>query len=243
MRTQDQAPPPLAKSSQQQQPRRRRRRSNSQQRTTTTRNENAVVVEGVKLGGSQTNLPMTTIPKGVTQVWGSLYGVTGARIGPCFFDPSSVEKEVVFAPVTGEVMSGVVQQAAAAPAPAVHQPKTGVKKKKMETETKKMKRRIFIGAVQACWGYTRPKIRLLKAETVAKRSYDSMPRYYIGKRKYLFYPIEAEEAEEEGVSSPLTWIEEEEEGEFVCLFVFEGGFVLDPFFCVYSETKFCTGSG
>ena len=132
-----------------------------------------------------TAIPTTTIPQGVTQAWGSLYSVTGEKIGACFFNPSAKKgNSVVFAPATAPIMTTMteVAQQVVASAPMDQQPKPQVKMKK--------KRRVFVGIVQPCWGYTKPKIKLLKAEPYAKRSYDAMPRYYVGKKKFLFYPRE-----------------------------------------------------
>ena len=164
-------------------------------------------VERVKLG-AKTNLPLsttmiqtTTIPKGATNTWGSLYSVTGEKIGACFFDPSAEkDSSVVFAPATTPIMTTmaeVAQQQVAAP-PPTSEPKVQVKRRR------KHKRRIFIGVVQDCWGYTKPRIRQLEAEPYSKRSYNSMPRYYVGKKKYLFYPVEDDE-------SSLTAMDESDE--------------------------------
>ncbi|KAF8815930.1 hypothetical protein BYT27DRAFT_6490046 [Phlegmacium glaucopus] len=70
----------------------------------------------------------------------------------------------------------------------------------------KKKRRVFVGMVQPCWGYSKPKIKLLKSEPYAKRSYNAMPRYYVGKKKYLFYQIEDED-------SPLTSMDDDDDEE------------------------------
>ena len=153
-------------------------------------------VERVKLGAktnlpplATTKIPTTTIPEGVTNAWGSLYSVTGEKIGACFFDPSAEkDSSVVFAPATTPIMTTmteVAQQQVATPAP----PPTSASRIKVKRK-RKLKRRIFIGVVQDCWGYTKPKIKHLEAEPYSKRSYNSMPRYYIGKKKYLFYPVE-----------------------------------------------------
>lgn len=150
-------------------------------------------VERVKLG-NKTNLPppmstvqTTTIPEGVTQAWGSLYSVTGEKIGACFFDPSAEkDNSVVFAPVSTPIITTIAEVAQQAGTSALKdQPPLQVKTK--------MKRRTFIGMVQSCWGYTKPRVKLLKTEPYAKRSYDAMPRYYIGNKKYLFYPIEKDD--------------------------------------------------
>jgi hypothetical protein len=153
------------------------------------------------------SIKTTTIPEGATNAWGSLYSVTGEKIGACFFDPS-VEKDssIVFAPVTTPIMTTmaeVAQQVVVTAASTSEEPKNQVKKTKKTK--KKHKRRIFIGDVQKCWGYTKPKIKPLEAEPHSfKRSYNSMPRYYIGKKKYLFYPIEDDE-------SSLTAMDESDE--------------------------------
>ena len=172
------------------------------------------VVGRVKLG-SKTNLsvptkaiPTTTIPTGVTQAWGSLYSVTGEKIGACFFDPSA-EKDtsIVFAPVTTPFMTTITDVAQPPVAAAVpkDQAKIQVKTKKKK-EKKKRRRRIFVGMVQPCWGYSKPTTKLLRSEPYAKRSYNAMPRYYVGKKKYLFYPIEDDE-------SSLTSLDEDEGAE------------------------------
>ena len=158
-------------------------------------------VKRVKLG-AKTNLPpppltttikTTTIPKGATNTWGSLYSVTGERIGACFFDPSAEKKEssaVVFAPATTPIMTTMAEaaQQQVAPPQPTSEPKSQVKRRR-----RKHKRRIFVGIVQDCWGYTKPRIKPLEAEPYSKRSYNSMPRYYIGKKKYLFYPVEEDD--------------------------------------------------
>ena len=162
-------------------------------------------VEQVKLN-AKTNLPpltstiqTTTIPEGVTNAWGSLYSVTGEKIGACFFDPSAEkDSSVVFAPATTPIMTTMAEVAQQQVATTENEPKIRVKRRK------KHKRRIFIGIVQDCWGYTKPRVRQLEAEPYSKRSYNSMPRYYIGKKKYLFYPVEEEE-------SSLTAIDESDE--------------------------------
>jgi Zinc-finger domain of monoamine-oxidase A repressor R1 len=143
----------------------------------------------------RTTIKTTTIPKGATNAWGSLYSVTGEKIGACFFDPSAAEKNngsIVFAPATAPIMTTMVevaQQVVATAAPATsEEPTTKIRVKKKRSK-KKFRRRIFIGVVQDCWGYTKPKIKQLEAEPYSKRSYNSMPRYYIGKKKYLFYPV------------------------------------------------------
>ena len=137
--------------------------------------------------------------------------MTGEKIGACFFDPSAEkESSMVFAPATTPIMTTmneVAQQqqqqqqvaTAAAPPPPTIKPKVIKVKRK-----KKYKRRIFIGIVQDCWGYTRPRVRQVEAEPYSKRSYNSMPRYYIGKKKYLFYPVEEDE-------SSLTAMDESDE--------------------------------
>lgn len=117
---------------------------------------------------------------------------------------------MVFAPATTPIMTTmneVAQQqqqqqqvaTAAPPPPPTIKPKVIKVKRK-----KKYKRRIFIGIVQDCWGYTRPRVRQVEAEPYSKRSYNSMPRYYIGKKKYLFYPVEEDE-------SSLTAMDESDE--------------------------------
>ncbi|KAF8815921.1 hypothetical protein BYT27DRAFT_7186391 [Phlegmacium glaucopus] len=155
--------------------------------------------------GSKTNLPppakaipTTTIPKGVTQAWGSLYSVTGEKIGNCFYDPSVTK--VVFAPATTPIMTTItdVAQQVATAAPN-DEPKIPQVRKK---------RRVFVGMVQPSWGYSKPKIKLLKSEPYAKRSYNAMPRYYVGKKKYLFYQIEDE-------GSPLTSMDDDDDDEEV----------------------------
>jgi hypothetical protein len=161
-----------------------------------------------KLDAKKTNLPpltktiqTITIPVGATNAWGSLYSVTGEKIGACFFDPSAEkDRSIVFAPATTPIMTTmaeVAQQQVAPPPTTTSEPKTKVKRKKH-------KRRIFIGVVQDCWGYTKPRIKQLEAEPYSKRSYNSMPRYYIGKKKYLFYPVEDRE-------SSLTAMDESDE--------------------------------
>ena len=133
--------------------------------------------------------------------------MTGEKIGACFFDPSAEkESSVVFAPATTPIMTSMAevaqqqqQQQAVSVPPTNEPPKVQVKRRR-----KKHKRRIFIGAIQECWGYTKPKIKQLEAEPYFKRSYNSLPRYFIGKRKYLFYPVEVEEDE----SSSLTPMDE-----------------------------------
>lgn len=159
--------------------------------------------------GAKTNVPpavvqTTKIPEGVTQAWGSLYSVTGEKIGACFFNPSAEQdRSVVFAPVTTPIITSftdVAQQVATAMAAPASEPKIHVKKTKL-------KQRIFIGEPQACWGYKKPKIKLLKPEPYSKRSYNSMPRYYIGKKECLFYPIE----EDESSLTPIDEIDEASE--------------------------------
>jgi hypothetical protein len=149
-------------------------------------------------------IPTTTIPKGVTNAWGSLYSVTGEKIGSCFFDPSAdKESSVVFAPATTPIMTSmaeVAQQQQEEEVLLTSEPPPKVKRRR-----KKHKRRIFIGVVQESWGYTKPRIKQLEAEPYSKRSYNSMPRYFIGKRKYLFYPVEEDE------SSSLTPVDESDE--------------------------------
>ena len=182
VRTCDDSPPPPARPRQQRRPR----------------------VEPVKQQLVKTNVPppliqTTTIPKGVTNAWGSLYSVTGEKIGACFFDPSAEkESSVVFAPATTPIMTSMAevaqqqqqqQQEVVSVPPTSEPPKNQVKKRR-----KKHKRRIFVGVVQECWGYTKPRVKHLEAEPYSKRSYNSMPRYYIGKRKYLFYPVEEDES-------------------------------------------------
>ena len=161
----------------------------------------------VKAPQSTTKIQTTAIPEGVTNAWGSLYSVTGEKIGACFFDPSGEkDSSIVFAPATTPVMTTLAevaqqqQQQEEAPPPPLpaSEAKIQVKRKKV----KKLKRRIFIGVVQDCWGYTKPKIKPLEAEPYSKRSYNSMPRYYIGKKKYLFYPAEEDD------SSSLTQMDE-----------------------------------
>ena len=147
-----------------------------------------------------TTIKTTTIPKGATNTWGSLYSVTGEKIGACFFDPSAEKDDssaVVFAPATTPLMTTmaeVAQQQVAPSPPPTREPKTQVKRRK------KYKRRIFVGIVQDCWGYTKPRIRQLEAEPYLKRSYNSMPRFYVGKKKYLFYPVEDDD---DSVLTPL----------------------------------------
>ena len=175
-----------------------------------------------------TKIKTTTIPKGATNAWGSLYSVTGEKIGACFFDPSA-EKDtsVVFAPATTPIMTTMAEVAQqqqvveSTPAPPEAEPKIRVKRKK-----KKLKSRIFIGVVQDCWGYTKPKIKQLEPEPYSKRSYNSMPRYYIGKRKYLFYPVEEEESfsltpmDESDEVRGMDGVDDDVEGLFVFFFFF-----------------------
>ena len=190
-----------------------------------------------KVGTSTIKVKTTTIPEGATNAWGSLYSVTGEKIGACFFDPSAAEKDssMVFAPATTPIMTTmaevaqqvvpVVVSAAAGtseePSPPVTMTTTKVRvKKKRKT---KHKRRIFIGVVQDCWGYTKPRIKQLEAEPYSKRSYNSMPRYFIGKKKCLFYPVEDDE-------SSLTPMDESDEVQELEL---EGGGDVEGMFCVF----------
>ena len=155
-------------------------------------------VERVKLA-AKTNLPppttvipTTMTPEGVTQAWGSAYSVTGQKVGALLYDPS-VEKDnsVVFASATTPIMTSITEARQMAMATATVAPPS---EPKIQVKTKKLKRRIFIGEPQPCWGYKNPKIRLLKPEPYSKRSYTSMPRFYIGKRECLFYPIEEDDS-------------------------------------------------
>ena len=50
-------------------------------------------------------------------------------------------------------------------------------------------RRIFVGALQDCWGYTKPKIKPTEDKPYPTRPSFSNPRYYIGKKKFLFYQL------------------------------------------------------
>ena len=186
--------------------------------------------------GAKTNLPpvsttikaktikTTTIPAGATNAWGSLYSVTGEKIGACFFDPSAEkDSSIVFAPATTPIIATMaeVAQQVVTPAPATSEEPQKIRVKRRKT---KHKRRIFIGVVQDCWGYTKPRIKQLEVEPYSKRSYNSMPRYYIGKKKCLFYQVEDDE-------SSLTALDESDEvqeldggdieGLFLCFIVFE----------------------
>jgi len=142
-------------------------------------------VPKMNLRPSTKMIPTTKVPEGVTNTWGSLYSVTGEKIGACSFDPSA--EKVVFAPATSPIITTMAELVATASPSPGEQTTIRVKRKR------KHKRRIFIGVVQDCWGYTKPRIKQLEAEPYSKRSYNSMPRYYIGKKKYLFYPVEEDE--------------------------------------------------
>ena len=183
-----------------------------------------------------TSIKTTTIPEGATNAWGSLYSVTGEKIGACFFDPS-VEKDnsIVFAPATTPIMTTmaeVAQQqvvetttasaAEAAAASTSEEPPTTTTKILVKKRKRKTKGRIFIGVVQDCWGYKKPRIKLLKAEPYFKRSYNSMPRYYVGKKKYLFYPVEEYESSLTAMDdgSELEEVQELDGGDVEGLFVY-----------------------
>jgi hypothetical protein len=152
-------------------------------------------------------IPTTTIPEGVTNAWGSLYSVTGEKIGACFFDPSAEkDSSIVFAPATTPIMTTmaeVAQQQVATAAPAAAVPPTSEPTKVRVKRKKKHKRRIFIGVLQESWGYTDPRIKPVETERCPKRSYNSMPRYYIGKKKYLFYPAVEEDEESSSSLTPM----------------------------------------
>lgn len=111
---------------------------------------------------------------------------------------------MVFAPATTPMITTITEVAQqVATAASMSEPEVQVKTKI------KLKRRIFIGEPQPCWGYKNPKIRLLKPEPYSKRSYNSMPRFYIGKKACLFYPIE----EDESSLTPLDESDEVQEAE------------------------------
>lgn len=115
--------------------------------------------------------------KGYNESLVFLVSRVGEKIGACFFNPSA-EKDtsVVFALVTILMMTtDVAQQVAVVAVPRVNQAKTT-----------KMKLRIFVGVVQPCRGYAKPKIKLLKAELHAKFPCNVRSRSYVGERKSLF---------------------------------------------------------
>ena len=127
---------------------------------------------------------------------------------------------------------GVVVETATAIAGSEEPPPTTTKNriKGVTKKMKKYKRRIFVGAVQDCWGYTKPRVKSLKVEPYPfKRSYHSMPRYYIGKKKYLFYPFVGgdDDEEDEDEESSLTAMDESDEGRELGL---EGGDLEGSFF-------------
>ena len=95
------------------------------------------------------------------------------------------ERSVSSPPLPNVVVEKPTAAATAAPA-STEEPTTIIQVKR---SGRKSRRRIFVGVVQDCWGFKKPKIKQLEAEPYPKRSYNSTPRYYIGKKKYLFYPV------------------------------------------------------